>query len=491
MRRAPMVPHTPHAPRTPPPGPGATLRAKGATLPVILLGIFGMTIGVRAAGAEAAADQTTIAIVHARIIDGRGGAPIPDGTVVTRGGVIRAVGPSDAVRVPDGTLVVDGSGKSVLPGLADLHVHLTGGWDGVNVDLLSYQRYLDALLYAGVTTVLDVGNNQPYALQLRQETAAGRLRGPRIYCAGAMIDGADPVWPDLAYAIASIAQVPDIVKRQKEAGVDIIKGYGGLSVPVLEKLAAVAAATSGGGLRVVVDMWERNGSPDVARAGIAGFAHLPTRQMSAADIGVLKERKLFVITTLAVGESFARTRWAEPRFLSEPLIADTTPAWLLRDLRAFVAQQPPVGADKGKAAEERERYRKEFEEMKRNARKILDAGILLAAGTDAPYPGLFQGEGLHRELELLVDSGLTPLQAIRAATFDAARVMGAETSWGSLQKGLRADLIVVDGDPAERIADTRRIAMVMQGGAILDRAGLEFEPARGPDYRPVPGVFNP
>ncbi len=480
---------------------GTTRRAIGAAL-LLLIGLASPG-GARPAGAApaasaaaavtgattspAAADRTPIAIVHARIIDGKGGAPIPDGTVVVRGGIIQAVGPSDAVRVPDGANVVDGSGRSVLPGLADLHVHLTGGWDGVNVDFLSYGRYLDALLYAGVTTVLDVGNNQPLVMQLRQETAAGRLRGPRIYCAGAMIDGTDPVWPDLAYAVASAAQIPMIVKRQKDAGVDIIKGYGGLSVPVLETLAAAASRA---GLRVVVDMWDRNGSPDVARAGIAGFAHLPGRVMSAEDIGVLKERKLFVITTLAVGESFARTRLAEPRFLAQPLIADTTPAWLLGDLRAFVAR-PPAADEAEKAAQDLERSRKEFEEMKRNARKLLDAGLLLAAGTDAPYPGLFQGEGLHRELELLVESGWTPLQAIRAATFDAARLLGAEKSWGSLAKGLRADLVIVDGRPDERIADTRRIAMVMQGGAIVDRADLTLDPARAPDFRPVPGGYNP
>jgi imidazolonepropionase-like amidohydrolase len=211
----------------------------------------------------------------------------------------------------------------------------------------------------------------------------------------------------------------------------------------------------------------------VARAGIAGFAHLPGRVMSAEDVGVLKERKLFVITTLAVGESFARTRLAEPRFLAEPLIADTTPAWLLGDLRAFVAR-PPAAGDREKAAEDLERSRKEFEEMKRNARKLLDAGLLLAAGTDAPYPGLFQGEGC-------IASGLWSSRAGRrqasVGNLDAARVLGGIS--GSLTRG--SDLIVVDGHPDERIADTRRIAWSCWAApsSIAPRSSTR----RGPGYR--------
>ncbi|HEU4402636.1 MAG TPA: amidohydrolase family protein [Candidatus Polarisedimenticolia bacterium] len=432
-------------------------------------------------GAAAAADAQPIAIVHGTVVGGTGDPPLDDGTVLLRGGLIEAVGPSGAIVVPGEAQVIDARGMSLLPGLADLHVHLTGGWDGVNMDLLSYQRYLNALLYAGVTTVLDTGNNQPWVLQLRQESAAGRLLAPRIYCTGAMIDGPDPAWPDLAYALSSTAQIPALVKRDKEAGVDLIKGYANLSVRFLQSLAEAAGKV---GLRVVVDQWERNGSPDVTRTGIAGLAHLPTRVMSPEDVRLLKERGLFVITTLVVNESFARTRLQDPGYLRQPLIADTTAPWALDDLRADLAR--PLSAEKQKVLEEN---RRQFEESKRNARLLLDAGILVAAGTDAPYPGLYQGEGIHRELELLVESGWTPLQAIRAATYDAARLLKAEGTWGSLRPGLRADLLIVAGRPAERIGDTRKIRMVIQGGRILDRARLKFDPARDPGFRAVPGVF--
>lgn len=186
-----------------------------------------------------------------------------------------------------------------MPGLADMHVHLQGGWDGISMDLLGYQRYLNAMLYAGITTVMDTGDYQPWILQLRQEAASGRLLSPRLYSTGAMIDGADPAWPDLAYALSSRTQIPEFVERDKRAGVDLIKGYANLSDRMLRRLVEQAHKE---GLRVVIDQWERNGSPDLVQTGIDGFAHAPTRKMTAEDIQLIRERGVFVITTLTVEE---------------------------------------------------------------------------------------------------------------------------------------------------------------------------------------------
>ena len=127
--------------------------------------------------AASAADSKTIAIVHARLIDGMGGTPVEDATVLVRGKTIEYAGPAAGASVPKDAQIIEATGKTVMPGLADLHVHLQGAWDGTSVDLLGYQRYLNAMLYSGVTTLLDTGNYQPWILQLRQEQAAGRLRG--------------------------------------------------------------------------------------------------------------------------------------------------------------------------------------------------------------------------------------------------------------------------------------------------------------------------
>ncbi len=444
-------------------------------LKVLLAGLFLCAV--------AAAQEKPIAIVHARLIDGLGGAPVENATVILRGKTLEYAGPAGGTNVPNDSQMIDATGKTVMPGLSDMHVHLQGAWDGISVDLLGYQRYLNAMLYAGVTTILDTGNYQPWVLQLRQEQAAGRLQGPRIYCVGAMIDSADPAWPDLAYAVASRYQIPEIVKRDKAANVDMIKGYSNLSEHMLHWLSEAAGKE---GIRVVIDQWERNGSPDLVATGISGFAHLPTRKMSIDDIQFAKDHNIFFITTLVVTESFARTRLNQIVFLKEPYIADTTPPWFLADLAAYAAKPQSESEKK----ETQESLAAHTEAMK-NVKKLHDAGFLIATGTDAPYPGVFQGEGLHHELELMVQAGLTPLQAIRASTYDAARLMNAEQEWGSVQAGRRATLLIVAGNPAEHISDTRKIETVILDGKVLDRAALKFDTKKDAGYHVVPGLFNP
>ena len=429
-----------------------------------------------------AAQEKAIAIVHARLIDGLGGPPVEDAAVILQGNKIAYAGAANGAKVPQGAQLLDGKGKTIMPGLADMHVHLTGGWDGIGTDLLGYQRYLNAMLYAGITTVLDTGNYQPWVLQLRQEAASGHLLSPRIYCTGAMIDAADPAWPDLAYSLTSRTQIPEFVQRDKRNGVDLIKGYANLSDRMLRRLVQEAHKEK---LRVVIDQWERNGSPDLVQTGIDGFAHAPTRKMSADDVEVIKEHGLFVITTLTVEEYSGRRRFGDLKFLEEPFIADSTPPWFLADLRAEATRNL---SDSEKA--EVQQAAAGFDEMRRNVKKLVDAGVLVAAGTDAPYPGVFQGEALHRELELLVAAGLTPLQAIRLATFHAARIMHAEEEWGSLQSGRAANVVIVAGNPAEQIRDTRKIETVILNGKILDRSSLKFDLKRDPGFRAVGGNFS-
>jgi imidazolonepropionase-like amidohydrolase len=411
-----------------------------------------------------------------------GGPPTEDGAVILRGSKIEYAGTAATAAIPRDAQIIDAKGKSVMPGLADMHVHLQGGWDGISVDLLGYQRYLNAMLYSGITTLMDTGNYQPWILQLRQEVASGRLLGPRIYCTGAMIDATDPAWPDLAYALTSRAQIPEFVQRDKRANVDLIKGYANLSDRMLRNLVEEAHKEK---IRVVIDQWERNGSPDLVRTGIDGFAHAPTRKMPADDIQLIHEHGMFVITTLVVEEYSARRRLSDLRFLDEPLIVETTPPWFLTELRTE-AVRTLNDAEKN----DTEKSVVGYGEMKRNVKKLLDAGVLVAAGTDAPYPGVFQGEAIHHELELLVEAGMTPLQAIRAATYNAAQIMHAEQEWGSLQSGRVANLVIVGGNPASRISDTRKIEMVIFNGKILDRASLRYDPKKDPGFRAVTGNFN-
>src|SRR5262249_20607275 len=150
-------------------------------------------------------------------------------------------------------------------------------------------------------------------------------------------------------------------------------------------------------LRVVVDQSDRNGDPQLVGYGVSGFAHLPFRKMTEGDVRAIKDKDVFVLTTLATEESHSWLRLADLSFLNEPLIADTAAPWFIHELKAEAARTPTE-----KEKKEREVARLRLAESKVNLKKLHDAGVLVAAGTDAPYPGCFHGEGIHRELELWV-----------------------------------------------------------------------------------------
>jgi len=411
-----------------------------------------------------AAAQIT-AITHARLIDGTGSAAADDRTILIEGRVIKAVGGPDLMP-PSGARVIDAKGKTAMPGLADMHVHLVGGWDGVSFDLLGYQNYMNSLLYSGVTTVLDTGNIPPYVLQLRQAIASGIVQGPRIYCVGPLLDGADPVWGPLGVAISSRYQIPSVVEQLKTENVDLVKLYVGLSDQIVRAISTEAKKKN---LRTIIDQWQRNGSMDLMDEGIAGFAHLPLHRISEDAVRKAKEKGIFFVSTLAVYEVFARRRLRDLSFLNEPLIADVTPPSQLKGLREFA--EKPIPPERQQ--ESRQRVT-DFEDAEKNVKPLWDSGVLIAAGTDAPYPGDFQGEGVHHEMELLVESGLTPLQAIAAATKNAASIMNADKEWGTLEPGKVANVLLIDGKPDQNIRETRRITLVMKQGEVIDRDKLNF-----------------
>jgi imidazolonepropionase-like amidohydrolase len=426
-----------------------------------------------------------VAFTHAVIIDGNGGPAIENGTVLVRGERIEAAGPAESVRVPADADVHDLGGKAILPGLADMHVHLVGGWDGETVDVLGYRRYLNALLYSGVTTVLDAGNYLPFIVQMRDEVAAGRLAGPRIYCAGPLIDGSDPLWRPISYSLTSADQAPGIVKELKQNRVDLLKVYVGVSDRLMGALVREARKNS---LPVLVDQAWRNGSIELVMGdGVTMFAHLPDvpvgKYYGTDTLQILKQREVRFTSTLTVVESFSHRRLSDLSFTESPLVRDTVSPAFVAELRKMAGQEK---SERTRTAEERNLAR--FKDRLANAKKLFDAGILIAAGTDAPYPGVFQGEGLHHELELLVEAGLKPLEAIAAATRNAAQFVSAEKEWGTLAAGKLADILVVSGRPDRRIQDTRNIEIVMQRGKILDRSKLKLDPATDPGFQPTAPV---
>ena len=415
-----------------------------------------------------------VVITNALIVDGLGGPPVVDGVIVVSGDRIEGLGPAGSLSIPDGAEVIDAQGQTVMPGLADMHVHLAGGWDGEGTDLLGYQRYLDALLYSGVTTVLDTGGVLLFLQQLVQEVEAGRITGPRIMFVGPLLDGPEPIWPPISYRVSSVDQIEPMVVDLAGWGVDALKAYGSLPDSMLAMLVEAGREQ---GLPVIADV-RGNGSMGTAATGLHALAHAGFAPIEDAVISLMVGSGVATITTLAVTESFSRRRFEDLTFLENPLLSRTMPPRFVEDLRAHATQElDPIGQTNARF------FARALEAGRQNVRRLHEGGALLVAGTDSPYPGVFYGEGLHRELELLVEAGLTPLEAISAATLNAAKLMLADDRWGTLQAGRVADILFIDGRPHENIGDTRNITLVMQGGRVLDRSSLEFDGTRDAGFR--------
>ena len=205
---------------------------------------------------------------------------------------------------------------------------------------------------------------------------------------GSLVDGADPVWPPISIVMASKDQASSIVSLLNRSGVDAIKAYQGLSVPLLQALVEEASKVD---LPVIADLWTRTGSYDAAATGISAFAHLPSRPLEAATIELMKEKQVAVITTLAVKETFARTRLDDFSFMDHPLVAETNPPEFTEALREHATKELNEAEQNS-----RERWHKSLKTSQENARKLLENGVMMVAGTDAPYPGTLYGEAATR-----------------------------------------------------------------------------------------------
>jgi imidazolonepropionase-like amidohydrolase len=219
----------------------------------------------------------------------------------------------------------------------------------------------------------------------------------------------------------------------------------------------------------------------VAETGIAAFAHLGTSPVSDEALKSMQDRKIPSITTLAVHEALSRRRLADLGFLKHPLVADVMPSRFIEELSAYARKS--LSADEDARAE---RSARRLSIAMENAKRLLDAGVMLVAGTDSPYPGDYYGEGLHRELELLVEAGLTPLQALTASTKNGAALMNQEEEWGTLTVGRRADILIVNGNPARQIRDSRNVETVIQNGRIIDRTALKLGSRKDADFHMAP-----
>lgn len=385
--------------------------------------------------ADAAAPmvQGTFALSGARILTGRDVPPILDGTIVVRDGVIAAVGPRATTAVPDGVRVIDVTGRTIIPGLWDMHAHA------------SQIEWGPAYLAAGVTSIRDMGGEAAFMTAFRDAVAGGGGLGPRLELAG-LVDGPGERGFGTVVAGTSDEGVA-VVNRYHAEGFRQIKLYSLLQPPVV---AAITARAHTLGLTVTGHVPSAMTTEDAVRAGVDQIAHLS----QDLPMPLMALRGTVVDPTQAWGELLGRPSNVPPTEV-EPGLARTPYALAAN----YASVQNPPRASGGAAAPSR---------SAQTVRALSEQGVSIVAGTDGAVPGF----SLLRELELYVQAGLTPLQAIQSATTVAARAAGRERETGTVAPGLRADLVVLDADPLADISAVRTTRFVVSQGRLYQPTAL-------------------
>ncbi len=412
-----------------------------------------------------------IALVGGQLIDGTGRPPVKDAVVVVEGDRIVAAGPRATTNVPAGATIVDTTGQSILPGLWDMHAHL------------QQVEQAAAYLASGVTTVRDVGNILEFITAIRDAIEAGKGIGPRVLVSG-IVDGGGPAAIGTV-RIESRADIRPVIDRLVAAGCREVKIYSSIAPELVRPIAAEAHRR---GLKVTGHVPSGMTALDAIRDGYDTIDHVPMlfgsvlpsaemrklsmgermKRMGAVDlaspamqkvIDLLVRRKIVVDDTLALYELLSMTE-AENR-KREPGIAKLPPA-LAMQWGVAPELAGPAAAAFGKWVE--------------LVGLLHRRGVRLVAGTDIGVPG----HTLHRELELYVQAGFTPMEALQAATIVPARVMRLDKELGTIERGKRADLVVVAGDPLADISATRRVVEVMARGRLHDPAALWHHAAFAP-----------
>lgn len=425
---------------------GPQLVHSGVRQEMLDLGDLGRQVPAEATGAYA--------IVGARLIDGKGGPPVERATVIVRNGRIAAAGAGFAV--PAGMRVIHAEGKSVLPGLWEMHVHYSG------------VEFGPALLAAGVTTARDCGGEFEFLTTVRREIEQQHALGPRLVLAG-LIDSGGPLGFGAVDA-ETPAEGVAAVDLYADSGFEQIKVYTQIKADVLRAIAAEAhrrgmtvtghvpaAVTTAEGIADGMD--QINHLQFVSRAMMVDGkvdVHSPGAQEM---IALLKAKGIVVDPTEGWGEMAGHPKSVDAGSF-EPGV-NAAPYVLASKFRG-------MGVAAGPAGDAEAKWRERMAGSREVVRALHEAGVTIVAGSDT---GLV-GYGLDRELELYVEAGFTPMQAIQAATSVPARVMKMDREVGTVEVGKRADLVIVEGNPAERISDLRRVVSVVTDGRMYDSRKL-------------------
>ena len=447
---------------------------------------FAACVALGSSFAAWGASPSTLAITHVNVIDATGAPTQPDMTVIVRDGRIVEFGKSDAVHAPAGAKTVQATGKYLIPGLWDMHVHTVfGDWLPRNEKVV-----LPLFVANGVTGVRDMGGDLDVLKEWRAAIAAERLLGPRMIIAGPMLDGPVPRFPSSA-PVANAADGRKVVDHLKSRGVDFIKIQS-----LIPRDGYFAAADEAKKLGIVF----AGHVPDAVRAAEASNAGQKSIEhftgifegCSTIEDQLLKGPKSLGLNVKTFDPALAKTlialmaknqTWQVPTLVWErgqwlvddidkshdPLTKYAPAAWKDRTWPMFVSDiMKTMDTDPLPV-------RKKFVQMELDMTlAMFRAGVPFMAGTDtAAGVHVFPGFSLHEELALFVRAGLTPMQALQTATLNPAKYLDRLADLGTVERGKLADLVLLDANPLDDIANTQRIASVVAAGQYLSRTDLD------------------
>jgi len=411
-------------------------------------------------GGHAFSAPAVTLIRDVRVFDGE--RVLPRASVLMREGRIEAVGAD--LPAPAGAEIVEGAGKTLLPGLIDAHGHVRG------------PALRDELVF-GVTTVLDMSTDPAWAAERRREQRGGQgLDRADLFSAGLLVTcphGHGTEWERIP-TVDSPAQAQSFVDARLAEGSDYIKIVHddnrtfGKIIPTLDRptLQAVVTAAHTRGKLAVVHIGSVPGARAALEAGADGLVHLsPDRPVDAALVALAKRQHAFVVPTLSLNESLSGVS-SGASLIDDPHLQPYLSPGVRKNLRGHFRLGVAV----------------DFSTVLASVALFHAAGVPVLAGTDAPNTGSWHGVSLHRELELLVQAGLTPLEALRAATSAPADAFRLPDR-GRITVGRRADLLLVDGDPTTDVRATRAIARIWKLGVPCDREAFRASLPR--DRRPL------
>ena len=419
---------------------------------------------------------------NVRVIDGKGNAPLEAQDVLIANGKIARVANHSTFRTASDVKRINSRGLTLMPGLIDAHSHM---FFNRNAD---WQLSLQEHLYAGVTSVNTTGGILEFEIEAREFLASSDKSFPSLSLSGYIQNGPTeggklPDAVESSGMILSLMSNKDVISsldKHQAAGIKMVKAYMQLSLRRLEFFVAEAHKRD---MRVIIDASRSIGTVAINRTGIDGYAHQPWHYaVSPEELEDAKRRGIWFLSTLSVTELLGATdRYPladQVEYLvTAPLVAPFYEEGEIRTassgLEMFI-----TGAKRSFVEEYGEEYNENadnwFEIASENTRRLLSAGIVVGMGTDTIGHWALRPPGwmLHYEMELWDEIDIDPLQAIQAATYNNARILKIEHQTGSISEGLEADLLIVTGNPAVDITDTRNIKYVVLDGKLVNRQSL-------------------